>query len=477
MTNTDNNVLNTDRIGPLLLQLALPSFIGMFVYGMYNVINTIFVGHYVGHLGIAGLSIVFPLQMLIIGFGMMVGIGGASLISRQLGAGDKSGAEKTLGNSISITIILSILIAILVIPFRDFWLTLIGASDDVLPYARDYLVIIFGGAFFGIFAQASLNLARAEGNARVGMIAQGLGALISIALSALFIINLEMGVRGAALATVMAQMASVIYMLSYYLTRSSYLRLTFRNLILNLKTLKDIFAIGIAAFTQTVAGSLSLTILLNLVITYGGDTALSAFGIIQRVQFFAVMPGMIIGQGAQPILGYNHGAKNYNLLLKTIKIAAIWSTVVSLFAFILMYSMPGLITRIFTTNTEVVASGTHFLRILSISLPFMGMMHLGMQMFQATGRAIQSFITAVAGPVVIIPLVLLMGHIWQLNGVLFASPASHALTFVLVLLLVMPFIRQYRKMATSESSGPDSSPGPKEITAPSEANMGCKPGV
>ena len=244
MTNTDNNVLNTDRIGPLLLQLALPSFIGMFVYGMYNVINTIFVGHYVGHLGIAGLSIVFPLQMLIIGFGMMVGIGGASLISRQLGAGDKSGAEKTLGNSISITIILSILIAILVIPFRDFWLTLIGASDDVLPYARDYLVIIFGGAFFGIFAQASLNLARAEGNARVGMIAQGLGALISIALSALFIINLEMGVRGAALATVTAQMASVIYMLSYYLTRSSYLRLTFRNLILNLKTLKDIFAIG-----------------------------------------------------------------------------------------------------------------------------------------------------------------------------------------------------------------------------------------
>jgi putative MATE family efflux protein len=471
MNKTDNNVLNTDRIGPLLVKLALPSLIGMAVYGLYNVINTIFVGHYVGSLGIAGLSIVFPLYMLIIGFGMMVGIGAASLISRQLGAGNKAGAEKTLGNAITITFILAIIVAILILPFRDYWLNLIGASDEVLPYARDYLVIIFSGGFFGIFSQAALNLVRAEGNARVGMVGHGFGALLSIGLSALFIIKLGMGVKGAALATVMAQTASVVYVLSYYLTRSSYLRLTLKNLVLNLKTLKDVFAIGIAAFAQTLAGSLSMTIMLNLVITYGGDTALSAFGIIQRIQFFAVMPGMVIGQGAQPIMGYNHGSKNYYLLLEAIKIAAIWASIASIVTFTLMYSFPSPIMKVFTTDSEVVASGIHIVRLLFIVLPLMGLMNLGMQIFQATGRAKQSFITAVCQPLILIPLVLFMGHTWQFNGVLLAAPASQLLVACIIMSLIIPLIRRYRKLAAEGSSGLASSQEPGQYIKPSGANI------
>ena len=198
-------MLDTDRIGWLLLKLATPAFFGMFVQTLYNVINTIFVGHYVGPLGIAGLSIAFPLQMLTMGLGMMVGIGGASLISRLLGAGDVAGAERTVGNGISISIVLSVLVVIIILPFVDFWLRLIGASDDVLPYAREYLAVITIGAFSSIFTMALLSFARAEGNARVGMVAMILGAVLSIILCAVFIITLDMGVLGAALATVISQ--------------------------------------------------------------------------------------------------------------------------------------------------------------------------------------------------------------------------------------------------------------------------------
>ena len=170
MQNQKHNVLDTDRIGWLLVKLTTPAFFGMFVQTLYNVVNTIFVGHYVGPLGIAGLSIVFPLQMLAMGFGMMVGMGGASLISRLLGAGDVAGAERTVGNGISLGIVLSVLVVIVILPFTDFWLRLIGASDAVLPYAREYLIIIISGTVFRIFAIALLSFARAEGNARVGMV-------------------------------------------------------------------------------------------------------------------------------------------------------------------------------------------------------------------------------------------------------------------------------------------------------------------
>ena len=472
MKTRDNNVLKTDRIGPLLVKLTLPAFLGMFVQGLYNVISTIFIGHTIGSLGIAGLSIVFPLQMLVYGFGMMVGIGGASLISRQLGAGNEAGAEKTLGNAISISFILYVFVAILILPFMDFWLGLIGASEDVLPYARDYLVYIVSGSFFMIFAQALLNLARAEGNARVGMIAMVVGALLSIGLSALFIITFDMGMQGAGLATVISQLASSAYLISYYLTRSSYLKLYLKNLYLDLKILKDMLSIGMAAFVQTIANSLSVMILINLVVSYGGDTALSAFGIVQRVMFFAIMPGMVIGQGAQPILGYNYGAKNYRLLVRTINMAAISSTAISILGFLVLYFVPEPLIRIFTDEAEVVSTGAYVAKLMFLSLPLIGLINLGTQMFQAIGKAVQSFITAVVRPIVfLIPLVYILSHAWQLDGVFLSFPAADTLTFVLIILLLAPLVRQYRKLAGPISAGPDPTREPENIIEPSGAKI------
>jgi putative MATE family efflux protein len=467
MQNRNHNVLNTDRIGWLLLKLATPAFFAMFVQTLYNVINTIFVGHYVGPLGIAGLSIVFPMQMLIMGLGMMVGIGGASLISRLLGAGDVAGAERTVGNSISVSVVLSILVVIIILPFVDFWLRLIGASDAVLPYARDYLTIIAMGGFSGIFTMALLSLARAEGNARVGMVAMILGAALSIILCAVFVIPMNMGVTGAALATVISQIVSMIYLLSYYLTKSSYLKVHTGNLAPDLKILKAMFSIGIASFVQSAAGSLSAMVLINMVVTYGGDYALSAFGVVQRLLMFAIIPGIVIGQGAQPILGFNYGSRRYHLALKAIMLAAISATLFSILVFLVLYLTPEPLIRIFSNDPQLVDIGAYAAKRMFLALPFVGIVMVSSQIFQALGKAAQAFTTAILRPIgFLIPLVLTMSHYWQLDGVWLSFPSADMLTFVLVVLLLIPIIRGFKKAAAAEK---------QENTGPMLTNQALEP--
>jgi putative MATE family efflux protein len=392
--------------------------------------------------------------MLAMGIGMMVGMGGSSLISRFIGAGNTSGAERTIGNGISVSIIISLGATIVVLPLVNFWLRLIGASDAVLPYAREYLIIIMSGTVFNVFAMTLLSFVRAEGNARVGMIAMMLGAVLNIILDAIFIIWLDMGVKGAAMGTVIAQITSMIYLLSYYVSGSSYLKIHLRNLRLDFSILRQMFAIGIAAFVQTIAGSLSAMLLINMVVRYGGDAALGAFGIIQRVMMFATMPAIVFGQGLQPILGFNYGAKRYHLAMKAVSLAAIISTSLSMLAFLVLYFLPGPIMRIFTSDPSLLEVGTHASRLVFLSMPLMGAVMVGQTIFQAIGKAWQSFITAIVRPVVfLIPAVLLMSHLWQLDGVFLAFPTSDALTLILVLVLLAPIINQFRKAAREHKEG------------------------
>ena len=314
--NHNANVLDTDKVGRLLVKLATPAFFGMFVQTLYNIVNTIFIGHAVGSLAIAGLSIVFPLQMLFMGIGNMVGMGGTSLISRSIGAGDNDKAERTLGNGITCIIIVAVAITAIILPNINGFLRIMGASDEVLPYARDYMSVITLGTLFNITGMVLLNYVRAEGNARVCMIANMIGALLNIILDSILILSLHMGVIGAAMGTVIAQTVTLIYLGWYYLSGSSYLKFRKSNLRLDSKILKPMFAIGVSSFVQTVATSLSAVFLIRSVVIYGGDIYLSAWGIIQRVMMFATMPAMVIGQGVQPILGFNYGAKRFTLALR-----------------------------------------------------------------------------------------------------------------------------------------------------------------
>jgi putative MATE family efflux protein len=456
------NVLDTENIGRLLVKLATPAFFGMFVQTLYNVINTIFIGHYVGSLGIAGLSIVFPLQMLTYGIGMMVGMGGSSLISRSIGSGRTEEAERTVGNGISVSIIITIVFMIIVLPFTGFWLRLIGASDAVMPYASTYLIIIISGTVFNVLAMTFLNFARAEGNAKVGMVGMIIGAVLNIILDAIFIVVLKMGVMGAGLATIISQIVSMIYLFSYYFSGNSYLKIRWRNLRPDFSILKQMLAIGIGSFVQTMAGSISAMLLIHLVVKYGGDVALGAFGIVQRVMMFATMPAMVLGQGVQPILGYNYGAKRYHLAIKSVKITVMVSTTLSLLAFAVLYLIPGPIVGIFTDESALIDTGVHISRLIFLSMPFMGLVMVGQTIFQSIGKALQTFILASVRPVVfLIPLVFLLSHYWQLDGVFLAYPVSDILTLLLTFILVVPVYRQFRRAIAEKAA--ETSPAYKSI--------------
>jgi putative MATE family efflux protein len=446
MGNQNQSVLDDGRIGRLLLKLSLPVFFGMAVMTLYNVVDTIFIGHYVGPLGIAGLSIVFPIQMLSIGIGQMTGMGGASLISRLIGAGNVPRAERTVGNAITANIVLSVTLMVVGLANPDFWLRLMGSSETILPYARDYMTIILIGMFFMTFAMALNNLIRAEGNARIPMTGMVIGAVLNIILDAIFIIPLGMGIRGAALATVIAQLISVLYFMNYYFSGKSFLKIYSRNLIVEWNILKAILAIGIASFARMLAGSLSAIFVNRMLVTYGGDYAVSAFGIINRIMMFAIMPGIVIGGGLQPILGFNYGAKRYNRALKVIKIAMVAATACCVVVFMVLYFVPEPFIRIFTTDNELIALSSYAAKRLFLALYLIGFIMVGSLVFQSVGKATQSFVTAISRPFLfLIPMIFILPRFLQLDGVWLAFPIADALTFLLTFILLIPQIRELMK--------------------------------
>jgi putative MATE family efflux protein len=442
----NQNVLDDNRIGRLLLKLSLPTFFGMFVMTLYNVVDTIFIGHYVGPLGIAGLSIVFPLQMISMGIGEMTGMGGASLISRSIGAGDVAKAEKTLGNALTANIVLSVVLMVVCLAMPDFWLRLMGSSETILPYARDYMTIIFLGILFMTSSMALNNLIRSEGNARIPMIGMIIGAVTNVILDGIFIIPLGMGVQGAALATIIAQMVSVAFFMRYYFSGKSFLKIHLRNLAIQGNILKEILAIGIASFSRLLAASFSAMFVNRMLITYGGDLAISAFGIMNRLLMFAIMPGIVIGGGLQPILGFNYGAKRYDRAIRAIIIAIGAATACCLAVFGVVYFAPEPLIRIFTNDAGLIALASYAAKRLFFALYLIGFIMVGSMVFQAIGKAVKSFITSITRPILfLIPLVLILPKFLQLDGVWWAFPISDGFTFLIILTLLIPQLRELRR--------------------------------
>ena len=447
------NVLDDDRIGLLLFKMTLPAFVGMSVITLYNVVNTIFVGRFVGSGAIAGLSIVFPIQMLGMGVGMMAGMGGASLISRLIGASNKQAAEKALGNALAIILLLSAIIIIAGLANTDFWLRLVGASEDIISYARDYLRIILFGMFLQTLAMSLNSLVISQGSARIAMTAQIIGAVANIILDAFFIILLGWGVKGAALGTVIAQLLSVIFFAVYFWSGKSYLAIRPKNFLFDWNIIKGILSIGISGMAMTLASSLSAVFVNRMLVTHGGSIAVSAFGILNRIMMFATMPGISIGQGLQPILGFNYGSRRFDRALKALKTAILSSTTLCLLAFLLLYFIPEVFIRIFTTESELIELSARAARYMFVTMYLVGFIMIGSTMFQALGKAKQAFLTSISRPFLFLfPLVLLLPHFFKLNGVWLAYPVTDFLTFIMVLILFVPQVKELSKTRPLTSS-------------------------
>jgi putative MATE family efflux protein len=375
-------------------------------------------------------------------------MGGASLISRLIGAGNMSSSQRALGNALISALFLSIVLAITGYINPDFWLRLMGASESILPYARDYMQVILIGLIFQTLGMTFSFLTRAEGNARVSMYGMIIGALVNIALDALFIIAFDMGIFGAALATVIAQIISIIYYLHYYFSGKSLLKIHTGDLVPDWKILKRIFAIGVSAFAMSLTVSLSAVLVNRTLLVYGGDIAISAYGIINRIIMFAIMPGIVIGQGLQPILGFNYGAGRYDRGLRVIKIGLISASVLSVVVYVILYFFPEPFIRIFTTENELIISGEYAARRVFAALFLVGFGITSSIIFQSLGKAVESFITTISRPVLfLIPLLLILPGFLQLEGVWLAFPIADVLTFLLAVALIIPQIIKFRRLA------------------------------
>jgi putative MATE family efflux protein len=439
------NKLDDDRIARLLFRMALPAFIGMFVMTMYNVVDTIFIGHFVSPLGIAALSIVFPIQMLGMGIGQMTGMGGASLISRLIGAGDQNKAERTFGNAAVSNLVLSSIIMAGGLVWMDPLLTQMGTSEAIRPYAQDYMQIILICMFFRSFGMMLSSLIIAEGNGRIPMNGMLLGAVVNTVLDALFVVVLGMGMQGAALATVIGEVLTLLYFVHYYRSGKNFLHFRMRNLKFDWSLQKQIFAVGIAAFGMSVATSVSAIFVNRLCLKYGGDMAISAFGIINRVIMFALMPGIVIGMGLQPIIGFNYGAKRFDRIIRAISIAGFSATAFCTLIFFLMQFFAETLSRIFTSDEELIALTAYGSRRLFAVIFLVGFVFIGNTVFQALGKARLSFVTSISrAALFLLPAVLILPRFIGLDGIWWAYALADLLSFALTFLLLIPLLVQFR---------------------------------
>ena len=423
--HNNSESLGSERIAKLLVRLSAPAMVGLLVQALYNLTDTIFVGRGIGTLGIAGIAIALPVQLVVMAIAMMLGIGSASIVSRSLGAGDRARANRTLGNLFTLILGLSFLITVVGSLFIGSLVKLFGATESILPYSVDYLRIILIGTVFFMFAMATNAVVRAEGNAKVAMWTMLISAGLNIVLDPLFIFGLHMGIRGAALATVLAQATTVIYLVFYFLGGRSGLRARFRDLVLDRRITVEIFTVGGASFARQAAGSILVIVLNKTLALHGGDIAIAAFGILNRLFMFLFLPMFGIVQGLQPIVGFNYGARRGDRARQAVRLASIATTVISTAAFVLMMVIPGPLLEVFSKDRQLIALGIPATRIIVLAFPTIGFQVVTAGMYQALGHAIPAIILALLRQVILlVPLVLILPQFLNLAGVWAAFPIA-----------------------------------------------------
>lgn len=436
------NALGEKSIGKLLWDFSLPAVTGMLVNALYNVVDSIFVGNGVGELGLAAVTIAFPIMLILMGFGMLVGIGATAQISISIGQKRKEQAEKILGNAFSLALIIALSLAAIVLLFLDPILIALGAEPSILPYAREFTSIIVGGSVFTFVGFGLNNIIRAEGSPKTAMATMLISAILNTVLNPLFIFGLKLGISGSALATVISQAVSALWVLIYFRGGRSYLKLQLSNMKLDMEIIRTIFAIGMSPFFMQVAASI-VTVLYNYsLMSYGGEIAVAAMGIVNRVSMLMLMPIFGISQGVQPIIGYNYGARNYDRVIEAIKKATLAATTFAVCGFLITQLFDVQIIRLFNNNPDLIEVGARGMRVFLAMMPIIGFQVVCSTYFQAVGKAKQSLVLSLSRQVIIlIPLIVILPRIWGLSGIWMASPISDLTSTLLTAVFLLREIR------------------------------------
>lgn len=449
MTNVKDNtplVLGTEKIGKLLMQYAIPAIIAMTASSLYNMVDSIFIGHGVGPLAIAGLAITFPLMNLAAAFGSLVGVGASTLVAIKLGQKDKESATHILGNVVMLNGIIGLVFMTLALMFLDPILLFFGASADTLPYAREYMQVILGGNLVTHIYMGLNEVLRASGYPRKAMTATLMAVIVNCVLDALFIFGFGWGIRGAALATIAAQVIALGWVLYHFLDKRSFLH--FERGIFGLKRhlVGGMLAIGLSPFLMNLCACFVVILINRSLKMHGGDLAIGAYGIVNRVVFLFLMIVMGFNQGMQPIAGYNFGARQFDRLVQVLKYTIFCGVTVTTIGFLVGQLFPRSIVYLFATDAELVRVAVEGLRIVLMFFPVVGFQMVTSSFFQSIGMAKKAiFLSLTRQLLFLIPSLLVLPHYFGTRGVWMSMPVADAIATVVSAFMLSWQLKQLKK--------------------------------
>ncbi len=439
--------LGTESIGKLLMQYAVPAIIAMTASSLYNMVDSIFIGHGVGTMALSALALTFPLMNLGAAFGALVGVGAATLISVKLGQKDYDTAQRVLGNVFVLNILLGLAFTVIVFPFLNPILYFFGGSDETVEYARQFMeIILLGNVVTHLYLGLNAVL-RASGHPKQAMYATIATVAINTILAPIFIFMFDWGIRGAAIATVSAQVIALLWQLKQFNNANELLH--FRRGIFRLKRkiVFDSLAIGMSPFLMNLAACLIVILINQGLKKYGGDLAIGAFGIVNRLVFIVVMIVMGLNQGMQPIAGYNFGAKLYDRVNKVLKLTIIYATCVTTFGFLVGMLAPNLVVGIFTSDAELTELSATGLRITVMFFPIIGFQMVTSNFFQSIGMAGKAiFLSLTRQMLILLPCLLILPQFFGVAGVWYSMPVSDLLASLIALVML---VCQFRKFKTA----------------------------
>jgi putative MATE family efflux protein len=431
------NDLGTQKISKLLIKQAVPATIGILVMSLNMIVDTIFVGQWIGVLAIAAVTVVLPIAFLISSIGMGIGIGGSSIISRALGANDSKKAFLTFGNQISLTVILAILFVLLGSVYSAPILNLFGAKGAILPIAAEYYNVIIYGVPFLAFAMMGNPTIRAEGKPKYAMYAMMVPAVLNVLMDIVFIKVFDWGMWGAGLATSISYASCGLYILYFFLSSKSELQIIPKNFKLDIPILKEIGKLGGVTVVRQGAVSVLMIVLNYSLYTYGGEISIAVYGIINRVMMFALSPVLGVTQGFLPVAGFNIGAHKNERVKETIKKSIYFGSILGTLIFIVIVIFKEEIIWIFTNDTTLLAQTPDAMLIAFLMTPIVTMQLIGSAYFQAAGKALPAlFLTLLKQGIFLIPLAYILPIYYGVNGVWWSFPIADTLATLITILVL-----------------------------------------
>ena len=432
MNQSTSNSFGSESIGKLLIKQAVPASIGILVMSLNILVDTIFVGHWIGSQAIAAINVVLPVSFFIAALGMAIGIGGSSIVSRALGANEKSKALKTFGNQVTMTIILTLTLVFFGLYYIDNIIPVFGGKGTIFEPAKTYYQIVLYGVPFLALSMMGNTIIRAEGKPKYAMYAMMIPSITNLGLDILFINVMDLGMIGAAWATTGSYILCFIFIFWFFVSKNSEMKISLIHFKLQRSIVSEISNLGSVTLSRQAIVSITYLLMNNILFDFGGVTSVTSYAIVSRMLMFALFPIFGITQGFIPIAGYNYGAQNYDRVKQAIRIAIIYAMVMASLVFVLLISFPELITRMFTTDSLVIEKTPTAMRWVFAATPIIAVQLIGSAYFQAVGKAIPALLLTLSRQgFFFIPLIFILPLWYGELGVWIAFPVSDVLSTLL----------------------------------------------